>query len=113
MNNAWATYHIRRARRETINTMNSTISRFPYILDNIDITTPWFLEIGVGSILALLLFVVCRYAFLYMYGLTLFLEEKHKFENKKHILWDLILMKDIQTELESEIEKAMLKSTFQ
>ncbi len=93
--------------------MNSTISRFPYILDNIDLATPWLLEIIGGSILGLLLFVMCRYALLYIYGLNIFLAEKHKFESKKQLLWDLILMKDIQTELESEIEKAMLKSTFQ
>jgi hypothetical protein len=32
---------------------------------------------------------------------------------KKETLSDLILMKDIQTELEKEIEQAMLKATFQ
>ena len=34
-------------------------------------------------------------------------------KRKKETLSDLILMKDIQTELEKEIEQAMLKATFQ
>ncbi len=113
MNDARTTDHIRWTRRETINTMNSTISRFPYILDNISLAAPGLLEMILGSLSVLMLCIACRYLLLYSYGLSIFLSEKRKFENKKHILWDLILMKDIQTELESEIEKSMLKSTFQ
>jgi hypothetical protein len=32
--------------------------------------------------------------------------------HKKKVLWDLILMKDIQTDLEKEIEQAILKAAF-
>jgi len=39
--------------------------------------------------------------------------EKRMLENKKNILTDLILMKDIQSEMEKEIEQATLKATFQ
>jgi hypothetical protein len=34
-------------------------------------------------------------------------------ETKKRVLSDLILMKDIQTEMEHEIEQASLRATFQ
>jgi sensor histidine kinase YesM len=37
---------------------------------------------------------------------------KQALEKKKRILWDLIVMKDIQTELEKEIEQAILKAAF-
>jgi hypothetical protein len=34
-------------------------------------------------------------------------------ESKKHVLSDLILMKDIQSEMEKDIEGASLRATFQ
>lgn len=46
-------------------------------------------------------------------GALLIRTEQKNIEKKKHILGDLILMKDIQTEMEKEIEQAMLKATFQ
>jgi hypothetical protein len=39
--------------------------------------------------------------------------DSEELRKKKETLTDLILMKDIQTELEKEIEQAMLKATFQ
>ncbi len=54
-----------------------------------------------------------RMLFLYGYGFFLIKEDASKLAERKKTLWDLILMKDIQTELEKEIEQAMLKATFQ
>ncbi len=53
-----------------------------------------------------------RQAFLYSYGAHLVKRDIAQIEAKKRTLSDLILMKDIQTELEKEIEQAMLKATF-
>lgn len=61
----------------------------------------------------LLAHFIARYIFLYIAGLSILLTEKRKIANKKKVLWDLILMKDIQTELEKEIEQATLKAAFQ
>jgi hypothetical protein len=54
-----------------------------------------------------------RLLFLYGYGYKLVAIDMRDLKKKKETLSDLILMKDIQTELEKEIEKAMLKATFQ
>lgn len=92
--------------------MNSS-NLFPYILDNLNIYSPDIVGIIIGVIFCLVLMISAYYALLYGKVAVLLWEEKKKIEKKKHVLWDLILMKDIQTELENEIEKAMLKSTFQ
>jgi hypothetical protein len=54
-----------------------------------------------------------QYGFLYGYGYRVVRRDARELQNKKNTLSDLILMKDIQTELEKEIEQAMLKATFQ
>ncbi len=58
-------------------------------------------------------YIMIRYSMLYVMGALLIRTEQKNIEKKKHILGDLILMKDIQTEMEKEIEQAMLKATFQ
>ena len=57
----------------------------------------------------------CHYSCYTQDDLSLFLlhEDAIALKKKKNTLGDLILMKDIQTELEKEIEQAMLKATFQ
>lgn len=57
--------------------------------------------------------IAMRYTFLYGYGYKLVAVDNKELKRKKETLSDLILMKDIQTELEKEIEQAMLKATFQ
>lgn len=54
-----------------------------------------------------------RWVFLYGYGYMMVRGDAHELSKKRNTLNDLILMKDIQTELEKEIEQAMLKATFQ
>jgi hypothetical protein len=54
-----------------------------------------------------------RYVFLYGYGYKVVLRDANDLRKKKETLSELILMRDIQTELEAEIEQAMLKATFQ
>jgi predicted membrane protein len=49
---------------------------------------------------------------LYIYGYALFRRELREKENKKNTIQDLILMKNIQGELEREMEEALLKSAL-
>lgn len=46
----------------------------------------------------------------YLYGYALIRADEKAIREKKSILWDLVLMKDIQTELDAEIEEMMLAS---
>jgi hypothetical protein len=93
--------------------MNTFLSQFPYILDNITLYTPTIIGIVLWLIFSILSIVIMRYVFLYSYAGSVLVHEQRKIESKKKVLGDLILMKDIQSELEAEIEKWMLKSTFQ
>lgn len=56
-----------------------------------------------------MIFYLLRFFYLYSKAR----EERMLFNKKKRLLDDLILMKDIQTELEKEIEQAILKAAFQ
>ncbi len=93
--------------------MDSNATRFPYILDNLQLSVPNILWGMVWLVILIFMVIFIRYALLYLFGLKVCIEEHTVIENKKKILGDLIIMKDIQTELEAEIEQAMLKSTFQ
>lgn len=97
--------------------MNNTINQFRYIYDNVDIyqfqstQLDWIIFVGTivwGVILMVWLFYFIRFISLstmsYYLGGAL--------ARKKKTLGDLILMKDIQTELEKEIEQAVLKAAF-
>ena len=57
--------------------------------------------------------LLLTYAYLFTIGFVILWREKRTLQNKKNILTDLILMKDIQSEMEKEIEQATLKATFQ
>lgn len=89
--------------------MNTT--QFTYILSNLDYT-PNMIHIILGIIIGIVLIFGIRMGFLYTYGIYLIRKDHADIEKKKKTLGDLILMKDIQTELEKEIELAMLKATF-
>lgn len=93
--------------------MNTSLSQFPYILDNISLYTPTIIGIIIGLICSVVSIIIVRYILLYTHAGSILLHEQRKIESKKKVLGDLILMKDIQSELEAEIEKGMLKSTFQ
>jgi uncharacterized membrane protein YciS (DUF1049 family) len=87
--------------------------KFSYILANIEFHTPGIVEMAIGTIFAIASVIFLRYAFLYAYGAVVVTQDARELRQKKETLTDLILMKDIQTELEKEIEQAMLKATFQ
>jgi hypothetical protein len=87
--------------------------KFPYILSNIYLHSPGVVEIAIGTIFAIACIMFIRFLFLYSYGARMVIQDAADLKRKKETLTDLILMKDIQTELEKEIEQAMLKATFQ
>lgn len=86
---------------------------FPYILENLSLYNPSIVGIIVWIILGIGFFIFIRMGFLYGYGFFLMREDAAALAGRKKTLGDLILMKDIQTELEKEIEQAILKATFQ
>jgi predicted tellurium resistance membrane protein TerC len=86
--------------------------KFPYILENLA-HTPGIVEMIVGMIFAVAFLLTMWMVFYYGYGSILVWHDQREIRQKKETLTDLILMKDIQTELEKEIEQAMLKATFQ
>ena len=87
-------------------------TQFPYLLENLWVH-PGFIGAIIGCIIGMVFYIMIRYSMLYVMGALLIRTEQKNIEKKKHILGDLILMKDIQTEMEKEIEQAMLKATFQ
>ena len=87
--------------------------KFTYLIENLSLASPSTVEMIIGIILWIILIIFVRLLFLYWYGYKLVAIDMHDLKKKKETLSDLILMKDIQTELEKEIEKAMLKATFQ
>jgi hypothetical protein len=86
--------------------------KFNYLLENLN-TSPQIIEMIFGLIIGVVCIILVRFIFLYSYGYKIVLREAYELKKKKETLSDLILMKDIQTELEKEIEQAMLKATFQ
>ena len=87
-------------------------SKFDYILENLSLYSPWVIAAIVWLIVGIGLIFLIRFAMLYSYGAILVIHDAAGIARKKKTLGDLILMKDIQTELEKEIEQAMMKATF-
>jgi len=58
-------------------------------------------------------YIVVRFLLFTITNIYLILVDRRQLARKKQMLGDLILMKDIQTELEKEIEQATLKAVFQ
>lgn len=87
--------------------------KFTYLISNLDLSSPNLLGSIIGLIVAVFFVGIMRFIFLEGYGYTLVRNDAKELAKKKNTLSDLILMKDIQTELEKEIEQAMLKATFQ
>lgn len=92
-----------------------TVEKFQYIYSNLSLYQfhmDWILAgmvIGGGIVAILVTYMLIRIVAL----LWRQREERLTFKKKKKLLDDLVLMKDIQTELEKEIEQAILKSAFQ
>lgn len=110
-----ALYHILRTRRIAylLSTME-TINQFQYNYANLlsyQFDADWVIFIGItiGGILVMLASYLCIRA-LALYSINYHIEQT--LAKKKKTLGDLILMKDIQTELEKEIEQAILKAAF-
>lgn len=85
---------------------------FPYILDNL-ITTINPLTLIFVSIGLIVSYILMYYATIYYRGFILMMNDIMLINKRKDTLNELILMKDIQAEMEKEIEQAMLKATFQ
>lgn len=78
------------------------------------LTAPNSLVVAIIVIILSAIFVLAaRYFLLACAGFFLLYQDRKKFTNRKKTLSDLVLMKDIQTELEKEIEQATLKAAFQ
>ena len=90
--------------------MNDT-SKFSYILENLSYS-PSLMTVILGVVIGAGMVFLMRSTFLYSYGALLIAHDTSDIARKKKTLGDLILMKDIQTELEKEIEQAMMKATF-
>ena len=67
----------------------------------------------IAVVLSIIFVLIARYFLLACVGFFLLYQDRKKFTNLKKTLSDLVLMKDIQTELEKEIEQATLKAAFQ
>jgi hypothetical protein len=88
-------------------------TQFLYTITNLALYTPETMDIilWIGS--SMIFIVLMRYLFLYQIGFATLYREAKTIAAKRHILEDLILMKDIQWEMEKEIEQASLRATFQ
>ncbi len=92
--------------------MNLT-TQFLYNISNTALYTPELSHTMIAIVVSAVFLFVLRYVFLYHIGFFVVWHEKRTLEAKKNVLTDLILMKDIQSEMEKDIEKASLKATFQ
>jgi phosphotransferase system glucose/maltose/N-acetylglucosamine-specific IIC component len=93
--------------------MTTPSTQFLYFLENLDIYSPTLPHVITAVLIGILFMIVFRFFFEYLAGFFMLRDDRKNIENKKNTLSDLILMKDIQTELEQEIEQATLKATFQ
>jgi hypothetical protein len=96
--------------------MDTSINQFQYVYENLSlyqfqVHTDWYM-ILLAMILGAALMAGIYYVILFTAAKLIAYQEKQVFLNKKKTLNDLILMKDIQTELEKEIEQAILKAAF-
>jgi hypothetical protein len=88
-------------------------TQFIYNMGNITLYKPDMVHVAIALIVGAVLLVLLRYVLMYHAGFFIVWHESRVIASKKHILGDLILMKDIQTEMEKDLEQASLKATFQ
>lgn len=87
---------------------------FDYNMANLAINSEPNIAIFLAvTIIFIVVTIISRYLFLGVAGFYMVYLENKNLNNRKKLLNDLILMKDIQTELEKEIEQATLKAAFQ
>ena len=91
----------------------TTTTQFLYTIGNLDEYSPSIVHVAIAIILGVAFIVFLRVFLEYIAGASLVRHDRKLIDDKKKVLNDLILMKDIQTELEREIEQATLKATFQ
>jgi hypothetical protein len=88
-------------------------NKFSYVIENLSLASPGMISLILWTFLMIAGILLMRSMFLYGYGARVVAQDEKELKRKKETLSDLILMKDIQTELEKEVEQAMLKATFQ
>jgi hypothetical protein len=91
-----------------------TVNQFQYIYDNITLyqfQSDWIV-FTVAVVLGIILIVTSYYIILGTSLKSILYITEQVLAKKKKTLSELILMKDIQTELEKEIEQAILKAAF-
>lgn len=94
--------------------MNTELTnQFLYDYTNLTLYTPSILGVAVAFVVWLIFLFSLRFLLLMFYGFLAVRKDTKAIASKKNVLSDLILMKDIQTEMEREIEQASLKATFQ
>jgi hypothetical protein len=71
------------------------------------------LHTWVALVAGAVIFLLLKIFFLYATGAVMVFRENREEAKKQDIMHDLILMKDVQTELDKEIEEATLRATFQ
>ena len=86
---------------------------FTYNLANIQYTPENMITALILAVIFAVIVIVLRYVALFAVGAYWLRDDEKKIIERKKILGDLILMKDIQTELEKEIEQATLQAAFQ
>lgn len=92
----------------------NNFNQFGYIYTNLSLyqfNADWIMVISAFTIALIVMWIVymiMKYAALYNTSY----HADRALAHKKKTLGDLILMKDIQTELEKEIEQAILKAAF-
>ena len=92
---------------------NELTTQFLYNYINLSLYTPSLIDTLVALVLAFVFIFSLRWVLLSLFGFFLVRHDLRLIASKKNVLADLILMKDIQTEMEREIEQASLKATFQ
>ena len=92
---------------------NELTTQFLYNYINLSLYTPSLTDTLIALVGAFVLIFLLRWVLLSLFGFLLVRHDLRLIASKKNVLADLILMKDIQTEMEREIEQASLKATFQ
>jgi hypothetical protein len=92
----------------------NTFNQFQYIYTNLSLyqfNADWVTAVSViviATIVMWIAYIIMQYSAIY----SISYHTDRALAHKKKTLGDLILMKDIQTELEKEIEQAILKAAF-
>lgn len=89
--------------------MNATF----YNAKNLALYTPDIMQAGIAITIFVVGIFLLRWIFIVIAGMYWVHVDTTRFKNKQKTLSDLILMRDIQTELEKEIEQSTLKAAFQ